>query len=146
MYVQRPIVTILVLNELLLGSWIEMNIQVVILSVVLAAFIGLWSNDHSNVVHNVPAIPAAPHRNEYGPTGPLSAKPTPLYLTSGRQSQVALTLPKGIAEGRYVAVNQLGEVRSVTVTVSDLGQEVDPSRDTYKVNQGDNRWFFCPHR
>ena len=99
-----------------------MNIHVVLLGVVLAAFIGLWSNDQPvKVATNIPPV----EQHQYDPTGPLSARPTPLHLTSNNQSQIALTLPKGIAPGRYVAVNQLGEVKSITVDVVQAGKSTD---------------------
>lgn len=114
-----------------------MNIHVVLLSFVLAAFIGLWSSDHAATSPQQAPV----EQNQYDPTGRFSARPAPSHLTSVHESKVTLTLPTGIAPGRYIAVNQLGVIKSINVDVAAPGKLEEP-KHFYESTTGENRWFF----
>ena len=120
-----------------------MNIQVVLLSVVLAAFVGLWSNDHP--AEPVVAIPTK--TKSYPPTGPMSASEphaTQNFPAAGSSPSLDIPkLPAGIAAGMYQVVNHLGDIRTLTISVSDLGQtEVREPQDLYLLNADRQRWYF----
>lgn len=118
-----------------------MNIQVVLLSVVLAAFVGLWSNDQAAQQALVPH-----HRELYDPARTLSVRPTDKSFkrTTSRVTQVDIpSIPKGIAAGTYQVVNHLGDVRTLKISISDLGQEaVTVARDLYVHKEEVGRWYF----
>lgn len=118
-----------------------MNIQVVLLSVVLAAFVGLWSNDQGVEVSAVPRPPEI-----YDPNRSLSVRPTdaPLKLATSLVTQVDVpNLPAGISAGTYQVVNHFGDVRTLTISVSDLGQKAATApQDLYVQNEAAGCWYF----
>ena len=119
-----------------------MNIQVVLLSVVLAAFVGLWSNDQPGA-----HLETNPTQLEsYSPAGPMSAAPTHSNHQFTADTAEAMSVPKlptGIAAGTYQVVNHLGDVKTVTISISNLGQkETSVPRDLYILNESHQRWYF----
>jgi hypothetical protein len=119
-----------------------MNIQVVLLSVVLTAFVGLWSNDQPG--ERVAAV-STPTQS-YRPMVPMSAAPTDATMRFTSESVTPLEvskLPPGIAAGTYQVVNHLGDVNTLTISISDLGQqESQDPRDLYLLNENSQRWYF----
>lgn len=119
-----------------------MNIQVVLLSVVLAAFVGLWSNDQPS--ERVVAVSTP--TESYRPIVPLSAAPTDATMRFTSESVTPMEvskLPPGIAAGTYQVVNHLGDVNTLTISISDLGQrELQDPRDLYLLNEDRQRWYF----
>jgi hypothetical protein len=119
-----------------------MNIQVVLLSVVLTAFVGLWSNDQPG--ERVVAV-STPTQS-YSPMVPMSAAPTDATMRFTSESVTPLEvskLPPGIAAGTYQVVNHLGDVNTLTISISDLGQqESQDPRDLYLLNENSQRWYF----
>lgn len=120
-----------------------MNIQVVLLSVVLAAFVGLWSNDHPTK----PFVAIPTKTKSYPATGPMSAtepKDTQNFTAVGSSPSWDMPkLPSGIAAGTYLVVNHLGDIKTLTISVSDLGQtEVRKPQDLYLMNADRQRWYF----
>ena len=113
-----------------------MNIQLTLLSIIVALFMTIWSNDVQ--MHNA-AVPNVPAQKIYEsvPTRPVSQ-----IQQAPAADAVQPPLPAGIAPGRYQVVNHNGDAQILNLQAYELPQPVAPARDFYMNQQGSQRWYF----
>lgn len=118
--------------------------RVSLLLLVTGLFAGMWSTDSPD------ERTAAQKQLTRLASTPCSVAPTPLESAyarnvsfSGRLETRAVPLPKGIAPGNYLVVNQAGMTQRLTITAHHgVSEDNHTPVDQYSVRSGNCRWHF----
>jgi len=120
--------------------------RVSLLLLVTGLFAGMWSSDSPDE-----RTVAQKQLARLGSTPRLAAINQPAHEKgslrnvsfSGRLDTQAVPLPKGIAPGNYLVVNQTGMTQRLTVTAHhEVSTENYAPVDQYFVRNGNARWHF----
>ncbi len=118
--------------------------RVSLLLLVTGLFAGMWSADSPD--GRTPAQMQLARRASSPRSighGDARRRSMPIKNVSIAGRSVPVQLPRGIAAGTYLVVDQAGSTRRMTITAEETGQQDNKVPvEQYTVRHGDGRWHF----